>query len=99
MIDSKLISLIDLKESTQLLDIYSNKILINFYEFFYIINQHESQFITSELIFKIFYFLQFFFISIIGVPLETLKEDSIVKFIYNLKQILYVHDLINNKFK
>ena len=99
MIDSKLISLIDLKESTQLLDIYSNKILINFYEFFYIINQHESQFITSELFFKIFYFLQFFFISIIGVPLETLKEDSIVKFIYNLKQILFVHDLINNKFK
>ena len=41
MIDSKLISIIDLKESNQILDIYSNKLFKLLFSFFYTINQYE----------------------------------------------------------
>ena len=48
MIDSDLISILDLKESILEIDVYSNSILSTLFEFFYIINQHELKYFGIE---------------------------------------------------
>ena len=99
MIDSKLISIIELKESVQILDVYSNKLYREVFSFFYIINQYESKYFFIEFFFKIFYFLQFFFIAIIWIPPKDIESDFFLKFIYELKKVMFVQDLVNNKNK
>ena len=97
MIDSKLISIIELKGTIQYLDVYSNKILSQLFTFFYIINKNEFQYFIIEFIFKISYFLQFFFIGIIHIPLKVIKTDKLLNFIFKLKSLIFVHNLVNNK--
>ena len=76
MIDSNLISLTNIKESFQLLEIYSNKVFHNLYSFFYIINQHQINSIILEFIFKVLNFLQFIFIIITWMPQRKLVNIS-----------------------
>ena len=99
MIDSKLISIIELKESVQILDVYSNKLYRELFNFFYIINQYESKYFFVEFFFKIFYFLQFFFIAIIWIPSKDIESDFLLDFISKLKKYMFVQDLVNNKSK
>ena len=99
MIDSKLISIIDLKESNQILDIYSNKLFTLLFSFFYTINQYEFKYFSIEFISKIIYFLQFIFISIIWYPIEEIKSDYLMNFINQLKKFLFVQNIVDNKTK
>ena len=99
MIDSKLISIIDLKESNQILDIYSNKLFKLLFSFFYTINQYEFKYFSIEFISKIIYFLQFIFISIIWYPIEEIKSDYLMNFINQLKKFLFVQNIVDNKTK
>ena len=99
MIDSKLFSIIELNESFPLLDIYSNKLLTILFRFFYIINLYELQNFFVELCFKIVYFLHFFFIGIIGIPINDIKSDILLELIYQLKYYLFVHNIINTRTK
>ena len=97
MIDSNLISLINLKESSDLLDVYSNKFIYNLYEFFYIINQHQPNYIILEFVCKIVYFTQYFFISITWIPLKIVHIDKFINIMNNIKSYIYYHDMILNK--
>ena len=99
MIDPKLFSVIDLKESLQYLDIYSNKFSTILYRFFYIINLFELQNFYVEFFFKIVYFLQFFFIGIIGFPIKDITSDLFLNLIYRLKNYLFIHNIVNTKTK
>ena len=99
MIDSNLISLTNIKESFQLLEIYSNKVFHNLYSFFYIINQHQINSIILEFIFKVLNFLQFIFIIITWMPQRKLNADYILNILYHLKKNLFFHDIITNKTK
>ena len=99
MIDPKLFSIIDLKESLQYLDIYSNKFSTILYRFFYIINLFELQNFYVEFFFKIVYFLQFFFIGIIGFPIKDITSDLFLNLIYRLKNYLFIHNIVNTKTK
>ena len=99
MVDSNLVSLIDLKDTLQLLDIYSNKIIYIIYEFFYIINQYQPNNILFEILFKIVYFSQFFFISITWIPLKVVQIDKLINMMNNIKSHIYYHDMIKNKFQ
>ncbi len=97
MIDSNLISLIDLKESSDILDVYSNKIMYNLYEFFYVINQHQPNYIILEFVCKIVYFIQYFFISMTWIPLKIVQIDKFINIMNNIKSYIYYHDMIINK--
>ena len=99
MIDSKLFSIIDLKEPFQFLDIYSNQLLTILYRFFYIINLYEIQNFFVEFCFKIVYFLQFFFIGIIGIPINDIKSDILLNLLNQLKGYLYINNIINTRTK
>ena len=99
MIDSDLISIIDLKESILVIDVYSNPILSTLFEFFYIINQYELKYFVIEFIFKILYFLQFFFISNIWIPDEKIKSDIVLNMINKIKTYIFVQNIIDSKSK
>ena len=96
MIDSNLFSLINIKESFHILEIYSNKIFYNLYVFFYYINQHQINNIIVEFFFKALFFLQFIFIIISWMPQRRFFADFILKFIFLLKNKLFFHDIISN---
>ena len=99
MIDSNVISLINIKDSFQVLEIYSNKVFYNLYAFFYIINQHQINNIIIEFIFKILFFLQFIFIVITWMPEKRIFSDFILKLLFSLKNIFFFHDIISNNTK
>ena len=93
MIDSNLISLTNIKESFQLLEIYSNKVFHNLYSFFYIINQHQINSIILEFIFKVLNFLQFIFIIITWMPQRKLYIKHFISFkkkIYSFMILLQI---------
>ena len=99
MIESDLISLIDLKDSILTIDTYSNPYLIRFFRFFYLIKQYKQKRYIVELLFKICYYTQILFICLINVSDNLKKNDVLIKIILTLKNILYVGDVVDNKTK
>ena len=67
MIESDLISLIDLKDSILTIDIYSNPYLVKFFRFFYLTKQYKQKRYIVEFLFKFCYFSQILFICLINV--------------------------------
>ena len=99
MIESDLISLIDLKDSILTIDIYSNPYLVKFFRFFYLIKQYKQKRYIVEFLFKFCYFSQILFICLINVSDNLKKNDVLIKIILTLKNILYVGDVVDNKTK
>ena len=97
MIESDLISLVDLKDSIQTIDIYSNPYLVRFFGFFYLIKEYKQKRFVTELILKLCLYLQIFFICLINASEDLKKNDVLIKVITTLKKYLYVGDIINSK--
>ena len=99
MIESDLISLIDLKDSILTIDTYSNPYLIRFFRFFYLIKQYKQKRYLVELLFKICYYTQILFICLINVSDDLKNNDILIKSITKLKNMFYVGEAVNNKTK
>ena len=99
MIESDLISLIDLKDSILTIDTYSNPYLIRFFRFFYLIKQYKQKRYIVELLFKICYYTQILFICLINVSDDLKNNDILIKSITKLKNMFYVGEAVNNKTK
>ena len=99
MIESDLISLIELKDSILTIDTYSNPYLIRFFRFFYLIKQYKQKRYIVELLFKICYYTQILFICLINVSDDLKNNDILIKTITTLKDIFYVGEAVNNETK
>ena len=97
MIESNILSKIDLGDSIQKLNIYNNNKLLKLFKIF------ENLILLKKLnkmmfiVYNIIYFIQFNCLSLINIKEEDYKNDDAIKLHNSIKKYLVITYLINNK--
>ena len=97
MIESNILSKIDLGDSIQKLNIYNDNKLLKLFKLF------ENLILLKKLnkmmfiVYNIIYFLQFNCLSLINIKEENYKNDDAIKLHNSIKKYLVITNLIHNK--
>ena len=97
MIESNIFSYIDLGDSIQKIDIYSNSFLIFVFNLFYCLLKEKPNKLIIFFIFKFVYYIQILMITAINIPEDESEQDTIKKFLKYIEKIIFFHRNIDSK--
>ena len=97
MIESNIMEWIDLGDSIQIMEIYSKKDLVKFFNCFRIMSKYKPENRFFILFVKFFFFFQIMMIPIINLKEESKKKDSLIKLLNYVKTVIFVQDIIKKK--
>ena len=97
MIESNIFSYIDLGDSVQKIDIYSNSFLFFVFNLFYCLLKEKPKKIIIFFIFKCIYYIQILMITAINIPEEESEKDTIKKCLKYIEKIVFFHRNIDSK--
>ncbi len=97
MIEAKILDWIDLGDSLPLIEVYSKRNFLRIFNLFRIMNKNKPESVLFVLFCKFFFFFQFLIIPLINTPESKKKNDSLIKIINYIKQVIFVQDLISNR--
>ena len=97
MIESNVFSYIDLGDSIQKIDIYSNSFLIFVFNLFYCLLKEKPNKLIIFFIFKFVYYIQILMITAINIPEDESEQDTIKKFLKYIEKIIFFHRNIDSK--
>ena len=97
MIESNIMEWIDLGDSIQIMEIYSKKDLVKFFNCFRIMSKYKPENRFFILFVKFFFFFQIMMIPIINLKEESKKKDSLIKLLNYVKTVIFVQDIVQMK--
>ena len=97
MIESNFINYIDLGDSLSNIDIYGKNLLLNFFSIFKTMLQYKPTNIFLYYFLKFVFFIQILSITIINVPENDIKEDSMMKCLNYIKDFIFLQENINSE--
>ncbi len=97
MIESNFINYIDLGDSLSNIDIYGKPLLENFFNIFKTMLQYKPTNIFLYYFLKFVFFIQILSITIINVPENDIKEDSMMKCLNYIKDFIFLQENINDE--
>ena len=93
MIESNIVTWLDLGDSMQCLDVYGKKHLIRFFHFIRVLVSFKNISVFLYIFLKIIFFLQIFMLSIIQL---NDKSDTTIYIFNYIKNVLFIHNLISS---
>ena len=93
MIESNIVSWLDLGDSMQSLDVYGKKRLVSFFHFIRVLVSFKNVTVFCFIVLKFFFFLQIFMLNVILID-DT--SDSTIYILNYIKNILFIHNLITS---
>ena len=78
MIESNVLNFVEIGDSIQLMNVYSKGFIIKMFKIFKILNYYKISNLIIQIIFKIVFFIQLIYLSIIGMQK---KDDKLIKLI------------------
>ena len=97
MIESQIMDIIDLGDSLQKIEIYSQDKLVNYFNIFRTMLKFQCEDLIFIYFLKFFFYFQFMMIPLINIAEEAKNNDSLVKFFYYIKEIIFIQDIIKKK--
>ena len=94
MIESNIVSCLDLGDSMQSLDVYGQKRLVSFFHFIRVLVNFKNVTVFCYIVLKFFFFLQIFMLSVILIN-DT--SDSTIYILNYIKNIVFIHNLITTE--
>jgi hypothetical protein len=97
MIESQIMDIIDLGDSLQKIEIYSQDKLVKYFNIFRTMLKFQCEDLIFIYFLKFFFYFQFMMIPLINISEEAKNNDSLVKFFYYIKEIIFIQDIIKKK--
>ena len=94
MIESNVLNFVEIGDSIQLMNVYSKGFIIKMFKIFKILNYYKISNLIIQIIFKIVFFIQLIYLSIIGMQK---KDDKLIKLIKSIEKIIFLPYNINDK--
>ena len=97
MIETKIMDIIDLGDSLQKMEIYSQDNLVKYFNIFRIMLKYQTDEFILIFILKFLFYFHFLLIPLINISKKIKNHDSMIKAINYIKEIIFIQDLIQKK--
>ncbi len=95
MIESNIINWIDFGDSMQLLEVYTKKKLIKFFNLMKVLISYKDFSIFFFIIMKFFFFVQVMMITIVNIDKKT--DDNAVNILQYISKVIFIQEIITDK--
>ena len=95
MIESNIINWIDFGDSMQLLEVYTKKKLIKFFNLMKVLISYKDFSIFFFIIMKFFFFVQVMMITIVNIEKKT--DDNAVNILQYISKVIFIQEIVTDK--
>ena len=95
MIESNIINWIEFGDSMQLLEVYTKKKLIKFFNLMKVLISYKDFSIFFFIIMKFFFFVQVMMLTIVNIDKNT--DDNSIKVLQYISKVIFIQEIITNK--
>ena len=95
MIESNIINWIDFGDSMQLLDVYTKKKLIKFFNLMKVLISYKDFSIFFFIIMKFFFFVQVMMITIVNIDKDT--DDNSISILQYISKVIFIQEMVTDK--
>jgi hypothetical protein len=95
MIESNIINWIEFGDSMQLLDVYTKKKLIKFFNLMKVLISYKDFSIFFFIIMKFFFFVQVMMITIVNIDKNT--DDNAISILQYISKVIFIQEMVTDK--
>ena len=95
MIESNIINWIDFGDSMQLLEVYTKKKLIKFFNLMKVLISYKDFSIFFFIIMKFFFFVQVMMLTIVNIDKNT--DDNSIKILQYISKVIFIQEIVTDK--
>ena len=95
MIESNIINWIDFGDSMQLLDVYTKKKLIKFFNLMKVLISYKDFSIFFFIIMKFYFFFKLMIITIVNIDKNT--YDNAISILQYISKVIFIQEMVTDK--